>query len=248
VGQSCVFYTGGQQPTAGLYEVGVVPKARNKGIGKAVVAAACQHAKDSGFTYATLNGTGKKMYEDIGFEHIGYGRTWWIVNDKYITNPPPAKLVKMAEGIGYGHEDILDAVGKYFSTAELNEPMINNMTLMQLAAFCNKPVSGEWLVNHGANYTPLDAWNFGWKERTANILQTNPQEANRRYDEGGVTLLHIAAQKNDMELAQLALAAKPDLTIEDNWHDATPLDWARYFERKELFALIESHGGRQNHG
>lgn len=248
VGQSCVFYTGGHQPTAGLYEVGVVPAARNKGVGKAVVAAACLHAKNNGYQYATLNGTGKKMYEDIGFEHIGYGRTWWIVHDKYITSPPPAKLVFMAEAVGYGREDLLEAAGKYFTAEELNQPMANNMTLMQLAAHCHKPVSGEWLISHGALYTPLDAWNLGMKERAAEILRTNLQEVNRRYEEGGITLLHIAAQKNDMELAQLALSANPDLAIEDKWHDATPLDWARYFERKEIFDLIESHGGRQNHG
>jgi len=248
VGQSCVFYTDGDQTTAGLYEVGVTPAARNKGIGKAVVAAACLHAKNSGYQYATLNGTGKKMYEDVGFEHIGYGRTWWIVNDKYLTNPPSAKLVLLAEAVGYGREDMLLERGGNFTAEELNEPMVNNMTLMQLAAHCGKPVSGEWLISHGAAYTPLDAWNLGMKERTIETLRTNPQEVNRLYEEGGITLLHIAAQRNDMELAQLALSAGPDLTIEDKWHDATPLDWARYFERKEIFDLIKRHGGQQNHG
>lgn len=248
VGHSCVFYTDGQQPTAGLYEVGVVPAARNKGIGKAVVAAACQHAKARGYQYATLNGTGRKMYEDVGFEHIGYGRTWWMMNDKYITTPPSVKLVMLAEAVGYGREDMLTERGKNFTAEELNEPMVNNMTLMQLAAHCGKPVSGEWLINHGAAYTTLDAWNLGMKERAIEALRTNPQEANRRYEEGGITLLHIAAQRNDRELAKLALEANTDLTIEDKWHNATPLDWARYFERTEMFDLIKSHGGRQNHG
>lgn len=244
VGQSCVFYTGGQTPTAGLYEVGVVPAARNKGIGKAVVAAACQHAKNRGYQYATLNGTGKKMYEDVGFEHIGYGRTWWIVNDKYLTNPPPAKLVLLAEAVGYGREDLLADRGRNFTTDELNEPMVNNMTLMQLAAHCGKPVSGEWLISRGAAYTALDAWKLGMKERAEAFLRTNPAEVNRRYEEGGLTLLHIAAQHNDMELAQLALSAHADLTVKDKWYQSTPLGWAYYFERGEIAELIKSYGGK----
>lgn len=243
-GQSCVFYTDGEQPTAGLYEVGVVPTARNRGIGKAVVAAACQHAKDRGHKYATLNGTGKKMYEDVGFEHIGYGRTWWIVNDRYLTNPPTARLVLLAEAVGYGNEEMLAERGKNFTAGELNQPMVNNMTLMQLAAHCSKPVSGEWLISHGAVYTPLDAWLLGMKDRAIEALHNNPLEVNRRYEEGGITLLHIAAQHNDVALARLALSANPDLTIEDKWHNSTPLGWAYYFKRTEIIELIENYGGK----
>ncbi|HVX50822.1 MAG TPA: ankyrin repeat domain-containing protein, partial [Chitinophagaceae bacterium] len=88
-------------------------------------------------------------------------------------------------------------------------------------------------------------WYLGWKERAAALLAANPAEVNRRYDEGGLTLLHIAAQKNDIALAEMALAAKPDVTITDNWHDSTPLGWARFFERKEIFEMIQHFEAQQ---
>jgi len=241
VGQSCVFFTEGEQRTAGLYEVGVIPEARNQGIGKAVVTAACKYAKRRGHRYAILNGTGKKMYEDVGFVHIGYGRTWWITNNKYIKQPPSRTLVFMAEAVGKGDIEALNVVGNGFTASELDVPMINNMTLMQLAAHCNKPSSAEWLVEHGVVYTVLDAWKLGWKARAEKLLSDNPGEVNRRYGEGGLTLLHVAAEKDDIELAKLALAATPDLTIQDNWHNGIPLGWAHYLGRKKLYELIENY-------
>ncbi|HVX51464.1 MAG TPA: GNAT family N-acetyltransferase [Chitinophagaceae bacterium] len=57
-GQSAVFIPPGGDGACGLYEVGVLPALRNRGIGKAVVTAACVYAKQQGCRYATLNGTG----------------------------------------------------------------------------------------------------------------------------------------------------------------------------------------------
>lgn len=245
VGQSCVFFTEGEQNTAGLYEVGVLPEARNKGIGKAVVTAACMYARQKGFRYVTLNGTGKKMYEDVGFIHIGYGRTWWIVNDNYIKQPPSRKDVFIAESIGKGDVEVLNAIAGKLASTDFNKPMINNMTLMQLAAHCSKPASAEWLAEHGATYTVLDAWKLGWRERAEKMLKADPDEVNRRYGEGGLTLLHIAADKNDIGLARLALAFKQDLTIEDKWHNGIPLGWAFYLHRKEIHELIKNYTDEQ---
>ena len=241
VGQSCVFFTDGEQQTAGLYEVGVVPAARNKGIGKAVVIAACLYARQKGYKYAILNGTGKKMYEDVGFVHISYGRTWWITNDNYIKQPPTRLAVLMAEAVGKGDIEALNAPEYNLTPAELDTPMINNMTLMQLAAHCKKPVTAEWLVQHGAAYTPLDAWKLGWEERTENLLKANPGEVNRRYGEGGLTLLHIAAEKDDMALAQLALSLGADVTIRDKWHNGIALGWAFYMGRTEMYNLLKKY-------
>lgn len=88
VAHSCVFLTTGEYGTAGLYNVGVVPWARQKGIGKAIVLAACMYARKQGYHYAVLNGTGRRMYEQLGFQWISYGITWWLQKNYFLTNPP----------------------------------------------------------------------------------------------------------------------------------------------------------------
>jgi ankyrin repeat protein len=62
---------------------------------------------------------------------------------------------------------------------------------------------------------------------------------NFQYGQGLTTLLHTAADRNDMDLARLALSAGPDLGIRDKFYKSTPLDWAKYFHRAEMVSLIE---------
>jgi len=77
VGHSSVFLTSGEYEVAGLYDVAVAPSARGQGIGKALVRAACFFGRARGYRYAVLNATGRRMYEQVGFRHIGDGLTWW---------------------------------------------------------------------------------------------------------------------------------------------------------------------------
>ena len=77
VGHSSVFLTTGEYRMAGLYDVAVAPSARGQGIGKALVRAACLYGRARGYQYAVLNATGRRMYEQVGFRHIGDGMTWW---------------------------------------------------------------------------------------------------------------------------------------------------------------------------
>lgn len=77
VGHCSAFLTTGDQGVVGIYDVAVVPAARGKGIGKALVSAACQMGSEAGYRYAVLNATGRRMYEQIGFRWVGNGFTWW---------------------------------------------------------------------------------------------------------------------------------------------------------------------------
>ena len=65
---------------AGIYDMGVVPDRRRRGIGRALTLAACRLARDRGCTHALLNATpeGELLYSTVGFEMIGKGRTWWL--------------------------------------------------------------------------------------------------------------------------------------------------------------------------
>jgi len=245
VGQSAVFYTTGDYGVAGIYNVGVVPKMRNQGIGKAVTLAACLYAKEQGYRYAVLNASpeGRRIYEQLGFQWMGDGLTWWLAGDRYITHPPSPLQVALAEATGRGDVAALDRLGPSLMPVDITAPLANNMTLMELAAHCRQPASAEWLIARGAPYTLLDAWDLGWRDRAAQLLAANPQEVNRQYCEGNMTILHIAVQRNDTALAELALSAKPDVRLKDSWHNSTPLGWAQFFQRPELIALIKAHGG-----
>lgn len=248
VGQCCLFFTTGADGIAGMYNVGVVPFMRKRGIGKAVVLAACRYAKERGYQYVMLNANdmGRPVYVRAGFQVIGHGITWWLMGQRYVTHPPAPHIVALAEATGRGDMETLKSTGASATPEELNAPLTNGMTLLQLAAHYRQPAAAEWLIAHGAILTALYAWDLGWKERAAALLAANPQEVNRTYFDWKGTLLHIAAQRGDYALAQLALNAGVDLSIKDAEHDSVALGWAWYFHRKDIIALIEQHTGNRN--
>lgn len=233
VAQTLLLFGGG---VAGIYNVGVVPEARSRGIGKAIVTAACLHAREKGYNFATLNANhiGRPVYNQLGFKWINDGLTWWITDDRLNTRPPDNEQVALAEAIGKGDITVLSA----FTKADLNAPLCNGMRLLELAAHFKQTLSAEWLIAHGATCTALDAWDLGWKEHAAALLAKEPEEVNRLYGDFQYSLLHAAVERNDIALAQLALSAGPDLGIKDIIHEGTPLGWAQHLHRKEIHDMI----------
>ncbi len=249
VGHSVVFLTTGQWGAAGIYHVGVVPRARHKGVGKAVTLAACLYARDKGYRYAVLNstGAGQRTYEQLGFTVTGDGWTWWLILDRFLARPPSPRDIELAEAVGRGDQEVLARLGSEYHWESsggaglqeyLNQPLSNGLTLMQLAVHCRQHLSAEWLAEGGADYTVLDAWDLGWKDRARQLLHKDPQSVNQRYSEWDKTLLHFAVERNDEELVQLALSARPDLRLKDNAYKATALDWAKHFGHHAIIELI----------
>ena len=243
VGHSAVVLTEGPYGIAGIYDVGVAEEARNQGIGKAVTLASCLYARERGYRYALLNATGRRMYEQIGFQWIGDGSTWWLNVPRLAANPPTANLIALAEAIGRGDVDALDSMRARFSAEDMRAPMTNEMTLMELAVDSRQPASADWLTAQGVPLTALVAWDFGWKDRAARILTDDPDHVNHRFGEWKITLLHEAAYRNDVELARLALSARPDLDAKDTEYRSTPLGWAKHLDRPEIARLIEEQSG-----
>jgi ribosomal protein S18 acetylase RimI-like enzyme len=66
--------------SAGLYDMGVLPRARRRGYGRALTLAALAHARDLGCASVTLNATaeGELLYRSVGFSSLGLGMTWWL--------------------------------------------------------------------------------------------------------------------------------------------------------------------------
>lgn len=240
VAHSVVFLTTGPYGAAGIYHVGVVPEARRIGIGKAVTLAACLYAREKGYRYAVLNSTdaGRRTYEQLGFVTVGEGWTWWLITDRLLSRPPSPQEVLLAEAVGRGDGETLQRMRPLFGPADLNRPLTNGMTLMQLAVHCHQPAAGEWLLSGGAGFTVLDAWDMDWKERARQLLREDPGSVDHLYGEWDKTLLHVAAERNDLELARLVLAVRPNLQLKDKSYQATSLDWAKFFGHTELARLI----------
>ncbi|HEY4337755.1 MAG TPA: GNAT family N-acetyltransferase [Puia sp.] len=243
VAHSVVFLSTGPYGAAGIYHVGVVPSARGLGIGKAVTLAACLFARDKGYRYAVLNSTdaGRPTYERLGFTTTGEGNTWWLVMDRLLAHPPAPREVTLAEAVAGDDHAMLESLRAGYTPAELNHPITNGMTLMELAVHCRRSAAAEWLMAGGAGCTILDAWDLGWKDRARELVAADRSSVNRRYGEWNKTLLHFAAERNDEELAMLALSAGPDLQLKDKAYQSTALGWAQHFGHRTIATLIEAY-------
>ena len=239
VGHCVLFVTVGAFGVAGIYNVGVVPSARNQGIGRALTQAACRFAQSLGCCYATLNAA-VSLYDKLGFVSLGYGQTWWMHKPTLDAPPPTPEQIAFAEAIARGDLSALNRPG-FARPADLDAPLPNRLTPFALASAARKPASARWLVQHGARMDLLGAWDLGWKKRVAQTLINWPEAARKR--DAGKTLLHEAVERGDNEFVRLLLAASPDLTAKDTTFAATPLDWANHLGREEIALLIKAQMG-----
>ncbi|NKB72470.1 MAG: GNAT family N-acetyltransferase [Candidatus Latescibacteria bacterium] len=241
VGHTTIFLSLGPVGIAGVYDVGVVPGVRGQGIGKAVVAAACQQAQAMGARYAMLNGTGESMYRQIGFERLGFGRTWWMLEAALAAPPPTAAETAYIAALGKGAVDDLDGWRKKLGAECIETPLANGMTPLSLAVGLGNQATAQWLVDQGAELDVLSAWDLGWRQRIPALLAANPGLVDRQSGERQMTPLHTAAERGDTELARVLLQAGADLDIKDAVFGGPPLGWARHFGRADMVTLIEAH-------
>ena len=240
VGHSVLFLTTGALGVAGIYSVGVVPAARNQGIGRAISLAPCQFARALRARWATLNAA-THIYDRLGFRSLGYGQTWWMHTATLNAPPPTPDQIAFAEAIVRGNIKGLDSVGAQAFPPDLDAPLPNGMTPLALAVKARQPAATEWLIAHGATPDIVQVWDLGWKDRVPGLLAERPELANRRAGHWQNTPLHEAALRGDAELARLVLAADPDLDIRDTQYHSTPLGWAQHLGQTEVAALIEEH-------
>jgi ankyrin repeat protein len=112
------------------------------------------------------------------------------------------------------------------------------MSLFQLAVHFRQPHAATWLVEGGSGYTVLDAWDLDWKDQARQLLKLDGQQIQQLYGIEEKTLLHVAAERNDAELAELALSAGSDPHWRDKTWKATPLEWANHFGYTTIAQLI----------
>jgi GNAT superfamily N-acetyltransferase len=222
--------------TLGIFDLEVEDAARGRGIGAAVTSALCAAATRSGATAAVLNATpdGERVYRRLGFASLGCGQTWWL-HRPALRPPPPAAEVALAEAIGRNDVGALDQLRP--SRARLAGPLASGLLPLALAAELGARRAAEWLVAHGAEIDVLAAWQLGWRKRAAEAVR-RPGAVTRRHPPNGATLLHLAVERDDVELAELALAAGAPRDARDGVWQGTPLDWARALDRPRLATLL----------
>jgi ribosomal protein S18 acetylase RimI-like enzyme len=66
--------------SGGIYDMGVLPRARRRGHGTALTLTAVTAAHELGCSSVTLNATGEgePLYRSVGFASLGHGMTWWL--------------------------------------------------------------------------------------------------------------------------------------------------------------------------
>lgn len=199
---------------AGIYDMGVSPEHRRRGIGRALTLAACRLARELGCTHAVLNATpeGELLYRTVGFERLGEGRTWWRHPGER-TTPREEGLV---EAIGFGDLQRLEAL--HPTSAELQRGIGGAGPPLVIAVLTNQPASARW------------------------ILARRPDLVSMGLGAPGYTLLHAAAEWDAPEVAAVALAHGADPTIRDGTHNGTPLSWAEHFGRERIKSMLGSSG------
>jgi GNAT superfamily N-acetyltransferase len=121
---------------AGIYSMGVAPKAGRLGIGLALTKAALRTAWEAGCGAAVLNATpaGERLYTRAGFRSLGWGQTWWPTTDPF----PTDRQIAIAEAVGFGDLAALKSLGP----AESELPP----TQLALAAVTGRAESVDWLL------------------------------------------------------------------------------------------------------
>ena len=195
---------------AGIYDMGVVPDRRRRGIGRALTIAACGLGRELGCAYAVLNATGEgePLYRAVGFQSLGLGRTWWL----HPGPRPTPRQTALAEAIGFANLDELTALRP--TPEELEQELPGGGPPLAVAV-----VTGQ---------APVADW----------ILRRRPDLVSRPIEPRGGTLLHVAVEWNDEQLVDVALAHGADRRARDQTWNATPLEWAEHLNRPRLAARL----------
>ena len=94
---------------AGIYSMGVAPKAQGRGIGLTLTKAALRAAWEHGCHAAVLNATavGERLYARAGFRSLGWGQTWWPSGGP----APTERQITITEATGFGDIAALETLG-----------------------------------------------------------------------------------------------------------------------------------------
>ena len=217
----------------GMYNLGVAPDWRGKGIGTALTCALCGIARDEGACAVVLNATpdGERIYRQLDFVVAGDGQTWHgpasLAHDH-----PAADVVARAEALARG-----DLAGMDVRVARLPQ-MPNGESPGRFAARFGQVAAVRWLLAAGAPPDVAALWFLGLRAEAVQAAG-DARWRNAQLGPESLTPLHEAIQRNDEPLVRMLVAAGADLAIRDTQWQGRPLDWANALGRPHLAAIIE---------
>lgn len=230
--------THGKRGVGGVYNVGVVPAMRHKRFGSALMQSVAIAAKSLGLRYLTLNSAATPFYIQMGYKPMGNGQTWFMHARNGAFACPSQSELMFATAIGRGDLQSLKDQKSTISAANLDKPLANGDRPIQLTVPLHRSKMAAYLVRCGATLDVITAWDLGMRHLVPRLLLDNPELVNFRSGSHQGTPMHAAAIRDDVQLAQLLLSAKPDLSIKDTTYGGTPLGWAHEFDRTKIVELI----------
>lgn len=227
---------------SGLFNVGVHPSHRRRGIGLALTLAAMRSAQESGARWMGLNSTGmgEHVYEQAGFRQIGVGQTWLRSSDRLTDNPPDEHRA-LVRAIGSGD---LGAV-----KGEAPERFWCELSGQQVAARFGQEEMLRHLVaptsRGGVGLVPdvVALWSAGLTDE-ATAVCANPDARELVTQPWDGRPLHHATAAGNEGLVRALLAHGADLAATDSHFGGTPLGWAIATGQPGIAALIRAAGGR----
>lgn len=246
LGHATVVISRGRLGVAGIYDLGVVPAARQRGVGRAIAAAACQFGREQGCGAAVLTASraSESVYRRVGFKPLGAMSCCSLPRGR-LARPPAPELIELAMAAGSGNVRALSAFAAAHEQGSLNWALANGMGALDLAAQLGQAAAAEWLVAHGLRLNLVAAAQLGWHGRIPDLLAKDPRLLHQRSEPHGMTPLHFAAMTGDMNLASILLDAGADAQCLDMTYKDTPLGWARTYGHAEIAALVEARQGDQ---
>jgi predicted N-acetyltransferase YhbS len=231
-----------------LFDMIVIGNERRKGVGKALVRAACEMAINMGCRLVMLNATemGESVYRRAGFRSMGLTYTWDLNTNVLADNAPSDLQVKFLEAVGLGDVEALQSMSESLESGQLHDPTLNGLTPFEIAAQCQQPKSATWLLDQGVVPDIISVWDLGWKDRGSSLLAKHPEIVQREISPFAETPLHVAVERNDLDLAKLLLTVPNNMDAKDSRFRSTPVGWARHLNRPEMLSLLEKHTDTQS--
>jgi hypothetical protein len=239
IGQQSWCATSGPLGVCGLHDLVIVPGSRVAGFGFARIQWLFRFGLDLGCRYLVTNAAQEAsgLYRMVGFRSLGFGQTWWL-RAEALRDPVPPGKVEFAEAIADGDTVSLGALTRREPSA-VNSPLANRMSPLEFAAATGCQDSARWLIGNGARPEVIPYWELGWRQDARALLARHPELVNQRRPRSGKAPLHLAVERDDLELTETLLAAGADTSVKDDQFGGTPLDWAQEFRRLRIIAALK---------
>ncbi|GFO13252.1 ankyrin repeat, ph and sec7 domain containing protein secg [Plakobranchus ocellatus] len=186
---------------------------------------------------------------------LGRAEAKKLIEECYREQPETA-LVYCAKRAGDGKHrkdgDQLECIKLLLSYgAQINETDNSSRTALHWSCWNNNEPLSTILLDNGADPSLLDIEGFNCLHMAVSnsaldcvrlVIGRRKELINRRGGENGVTPLLIAVQKADINVVTSLVTSGADVNCQEEVSERTPLHYALYTKKKDLFEYLLLHG------